>query len=343
MKDTTIAVDIAKNVFEVAISYEPGVAREFHCLTRGKLLSFFAKRESATVVMEACGSAHHWAREVEKLGHRAVLLPPHAVRPYVQRNKTDRADTKGILEAYRNKDIKPVPVKSLSQHCITALHRLRSTWLDSRTARLNMLRGLLRELGIFIPVGARHVVPKVLELVEDADSSVPDAVRDSLHGICLEIREFEKRMRQVERQLEALSEQMPTVGRLRTVPGVGLLTSTALVAFVGDIQRFRSSRKFANYLGLTPREHSSGNVRRLGRISKQGDVYLRMLLTHGARCVLWRATQTSPPDRLRAWAVKVQSRRGHNKAATAVANKLARICWAVWKHGTEFQSFPQAA
>jgi transposase len=343
MKDTTIAVDIAKNVFEIAVSNRPGKVHETHRLARGKFLEFFANRKRARVVMEACGSAHHWARELEKLGHSAVLLPPHTVKPYVQRNKTDRADAKGILEASRNQDIKPVPVKSLSQHSLAALHRFRSTWVASRTARINLVRGLLRELGIFIPVGARNVVPRVLELVEDADSPMPDVVRESFYQACMEIREFEKRISKMDWQFELLCRQISTCRRLRTIPGIGPVTATALVAFVGDVQRFRSCRQFANFLGLTPREHSSGCVRRLGRISKQGDAYLRTLLNHGARAVLWHAEKVNPPDRLRAWALELRRRRGHNKTVTAIANKLARICWAVWERGTTFRSYPQTA
>ena len=343
MKDMTIAMDIAKDIFQIAVSPKPGVVSDKHRVTRKKLLSFFANQPPATVVMEACGSAHHWAREVNKLGHGVVLLPPHVVRPYVQRNKTDQSDAKGMLEAYRNKDIKPVPVKSISQQSITLLHRVRSSWAASRVARINMLRGLLRELGIFIPVGARNVVPRVLELLEDADSPLPDAVRNTLYEVCLEIRDYEQRMRDVEKQLHALSKQIPTVTLLRTVPGIGLLTSTALFAFIGDIQRFRSSRHFAAFLGLTPRLRGSGFALHLGSISKQGDRYLRTLVSHGARSVLLRAKLVKRPDRLRAWALGVYSRRGHNKATIAIANKLARIVWAVWKHNTQFRSYPQAA
>jgi len=343
MKDTTIAVDIAKEVFEIAVSHEPGVVDEKRRVTRKKFLSFFVNRPIATVVMEACGSSHHWARELEKLGHRVVLLPPHVVRPYVQRNKTDQTDAKGMLEAYRNKDIKPVPVKNIEQQSITALHRVRSTWVASRTARINTLRGLVRELGIFIPVGASKVVPVVLELIEDADSALPDALRQCFHEVCLEIRDYEKRISGIEGQLRALSKQMPTVVLLLTIPGIGLLTSTALVALVGDIQRFRSARHFASFLGLTPRLRGSGLSLHLGRISKQGDRYLRALLTHGARSVLLRAGRMEKPDRLRAWALRVYSRRGHNKATIAIANKLARTVWAVWKHNTEFKSYPKAA
>ena len=247
-----------------------------------------------------------------------------------------------MLEAYRNKDIKPVPVKSISQQSITLLHRVRSSWAASRTARINMIRGLLRELGIFIPVGARKVVPRVLELLEDADSPLPDAVRNTWHEVCLEIRDYEQRMmRDVEKQLEALSKQIPTITLLRTVPGIGLLTSTAVFAFIGDIQRFRSSRHFAAFLGLTPRLR--GSAIHLGLISKQGDRYLRMLVSHGARSVLLRAKSMNPPDRLRAWPLTVRLRRGQNKATIAIANKLARIVWAVWKHDTEFHSYPKTA
>ena len=248
-----------------------------------------------------------------------------------------------MLEAYRNKDIKPVPVKNIEQQSITALHRVRSTWVASRTARINTLRGLLRELGIFIPVGASKVVPVVLELIEDADSALPDALRQCFHEVCLEIRDYEKRISGIEGQLRALSKQMPTVVLLLTIPGIGLLTATALVALVGDIQRFRSARHSASFLGLTPRLRGSGLSLHLGRISKQGDRYLRALLTHGARSVLLRAGRMEKPDRLRAWALRVYSRRGHNKATIAIANKLARTVWAVWKHNTEFKSYPKAA
>jgi transposase len=254
------------------------------------------------------------------------------VRPYVLRNKTDGADAKGLLEALRNDDVRPVPVKSVDQHVLAGLHRLRSAWMATRTARLNTLRGLLRELGLTIPLGARQVVPCVTALVSDAESPLPDALRPVLFEMTREIRELETRVRGVERSLEAISRESELLARLRTVPGVGLLTATALVAFVGDVQRFPSGRHFASYLGLTPREHSSGLRRRLGAISKRGDPYLRMLLIHGARAVLLHAKKRADPkDRLRAWALAREKARGHNKAAVALANKLARIVWAVWR------------
>jgi transposase len=336
----TIAVDVAKSVFEVAVSTRPGRVAARHRLTRAQFARFVATQPPATLLMEACGTAHYWGRHAQAHGHRVVLLPPQAVRPYVPRNKTDRADAKGLLEAARNESIHPVPVKSEAQQALTALHRLRSTWLAARTARLNTVRGLLREFGVVIPVGATRVRPTVGALLADVDTTLPVALRPALQSAVEEIGELERRLRAVERQIAALATVTPAVAALRSIPGVGLLTSTALVAFVGDAQRFPTARHFASYLGLTPRERSSGLRRRLGAISKRGDPYLRMLLIHGARSVLCHAKRAAPPRRLQHWALALQQRRGHNPAAVALANKLARIAWAVWTTGSAFEASP---
>jgi len=342
MNTTTIAVDVAKSVFEVAVSIHPGQVRERHRLSREAFGRFLGAHPPATVLMEACGSAHHWARHAQSHGHRVVLVAPHVVRPYVVRNKTDRTDAKGLLEVFRNEDVQPVPVKSPTQQALAALHRLRSTWLATRTARLNTVRGLLREFGLVIPVGARHVVPHVRAVLEDADAAIPGLLRPALAAAMEEIGDLDTRIRAIEHQLEAAAADSVAVGQLRTIPGIGLLTATALVATVGDVQRFPSARHFASYLGLTPREHSSGARRHLGAISKRGDTYVRMLLIHGARAVLWhaKAKAASSPDRLRTWALQLERLRGHNKAAVALANKLARIAWAVWRRGTPFAVVP---
>jgi transposase len=342
MHSTTIAVDLAKSVFEVAVSLRPGKVAERHRLSRGRFSRFLAEQSPATVVMEACGTAHFWGREARARGHRVLLLPPHTVRPYVLRNKTDGADAKGLLEALRNDDVRPVPVKSVDQHMLAGLHRMRSAWMATRTARLNTLRGLLRELGFSIPVGARQVVPRVWALVSDTDSGLPDALRPVLAEAAREIGELEVRVREVERSLETMARGSEVVVRLRTIPGVGLLTATALLAFVGDVQRFPSGRHFASYLGLTPRESSSGLRRRLGAISKRGDPYLRMLIIHGARSVICHAKKaTGEQGRLREWAIERERARGHNKASVALANKLARIIWAVWRSERAFAIRPQ--
>jgi len=340
-KRTTIAVDLAKSVFEVAVSERPGRASSRHRLSRAQLLRFFAQREPATVLLEACGSAHFWAGEIEALGHRALLLPPQHVRRYRPRNKTDRADAKALLEAFRNEEILPVPVKSPAQQDLAALHRLRSAWLGTRTARINTLRGLLREQGLVIPVGARHVVPFALERAGDADASLSESLRFALFELAQEIRSLESRVGELEKRLEALARENVLAVRLRSVPGIGLLTATALAGFVGDLRRFPSARRFASYLGLTPRERSSGATRRLGAISKRGDRYLRMLLIHGARAVLAAAPQMKQPDRVRAWAMQLAARIGHNKATVALANKLARYAWAVAVGERDF--LPRAA
>ena len=335
MQHTTIAVDVAKSVFQVAVSHHPGRVDEEHRLSRARFLTFFADRPTATVLLEACGSAHHWGGP-EQLGHTVRLFSPHEVRRYVRRNKTDRADAKALLEAARNEEIHAVPVKSPAQQAVTSLHRIRTTWLRTRTARLNTLRGLLREFGVTIPVGARHVVPQVSGLVEDAEAPIPMSLRPSVAAMCEEIRTIEQRLRDLDRQLAALADQIPHVAQLRTIPGIGLLNATALVACVGDIRRFPSGRHFASYLGLTPREHSSGNRRRLGAISKQGDRYLRTLLMHAARGTLSHNLHPTKPTLFRAWARTVAERRGSNIATAAIANRLARMVWRVWRDDREF-------
>lgn len=340
MEHTTIAVDLAKSVFQVAISHRAGRVDVERRLSRDRFLPFFAQQPPATVLLEACGSAHHWARQIQPFGHVVRLLPAHDVRPYVRRNKTDRTDAKGLLEANRNDEIHPVPVKTIEHQAVASLHRLRSTWLATRTTRLNNLRGLLREFGIFIPVGAHHVVPQVRTLLGEP-ASVPTLMRSTLAAACDEIEVLETNMHAVERQLAALAADMADVTLLQTVPGVGLITATAFVALVTDIRRFPSGRHFASFLGLTPKEDSTALRRRLGAISKQGDVYLRMLLTHGARSFLWHAKTAAPATTLQRWAVCTQQRRGHNIAAIAVANKLARIVWAVWTQQRPFTAEPR--
>lgn len=336
MKPTTIAVDLAKSVFEVAVSRRVGEVEQRKRLTRAQFGRFLRESDPADIVMEACGTAHYWAREASQHGHRVRLLPAHDVKRYVGRNKTDAADAKALLEAARNRDLKPIPVKSIDQHVITRLHRLRSAWVSTRTARLNTLRGPLRELGITIPVGARQVVPAVHALISDAESEVPEALRPVLAEAVAEIGELERRVQEVALQLESMARANERIRRLTTIPGIGVLTATAIVGFVGDLHRFPSGRHFASYLGLTPRERSSGTTRRLGAISKRGDIYLRTLLIHGARLALLAAKRTTKPrDRLRRWALDREKARGHNKAAVALANKLARIVWAIEKKGDE--------
>jgi transposase len=334
MHATTVAVDLAKTVFELAFANAQWhiVARQR--LNRRQFARFLAQEPATHVVMEACGTAHYWGRVAQQHGHTVSLLPAGYIRPYVRRNKTDRADADALLEAVRSGEIPRVPVKSVSQQTLVAVHRVREQWMTTRTARINVIRGLLREQGILLPASARGAVQAVPRVLDDTEAPVPAPLRHALHLVYEEVREIEDRIAQVEAELKTLADADPVIARLRSIPGIGLLTSTALVGTVGHIHAFRRARQFASWLGLTPREHSSGPRRRLSGISKRGDVYLRCLLTHGARAVLHaahrRATAAQPLTRLQQWALRLQERRGHNKATIAVANKLGRIVWAVW-------------
>lgn len=338
MHPRTIAIDLAKDCFELAVADERGHVVDRHRLNRARFGEFMANTPPASVVMEACGSAHYWGRTLRDWGHAVRLLPAQYVRPYRRGNKTDRADADALLEASRCAAIEPVPIKSVDQQQIQQLHRLREQWKGTRVARINALRGALRELGIDLPVGARAALKRIPPLLD----AVPSHLRLALKAILDEIEVLEIRMLAIERSLVELAAERPEVQRLRGVEGIGLLNATALVGSAGSPRHFKSGRHFASWLGLTPRESSSGRTRVLGRITKRGNVYLRTLLIHGARSVLARAKQLTrtQPDRLsplQRWAMQLERRIGHNKATVALANKLARICWAVWQSERPFE------
>ena len=341
MNATTVAVDVAKTVFELAISDEQGRLVERKRLSREGFAQFFVNRPPCRIVMEACGAAHHWARTFQAQGHEVKLLPPQHVRPYVRRNKTDRADAAALLEADRCGDLLPVPVKTVDQQGLQGLHRVRSAWMATRTDRINTTRGLLREFGLDLPLGPAAVLTQAPTWLADPDSPIPLPLRTALTELIAEIRTLDTRIAAIEQQLRAQAKQRPEVQRLRTVPGIGLLIATALIAAVGGMAAFRDGRHLAAWLGLTPRESSSGQRRHLGGISKRGDCYLRRLFIHGARSALLAAmtqdrTGKKPLTRLQRWAVDLAARVGHNKAACALANKLARIAFAVVRQGRTF-------
>jgi transposase len=334
MDATTAAVDLAKNVFQIAWADQQFKIVATSRLTRTQFQRCFHNRRVSLVIMEACGSAHHWARQIEVLGIEVRLIPPRYVRPYVKRNKTDAADAAALLEAARCADTVPVRIKSIEQQSLQSLHRVRALWMTTRTARINALRGFCREFGFDIALGARVGLEQIARLLADPHSELPELLRQTLRTLVDEIRLLEAKISDLERQLGELARQSPACTTLLSVPGIGLLTATALVAATaGEVSHFKDARHFAAWFGLTPKERSSGQTRRLGRISKRGDRYLRMLLTHGARAVLNAAKLAArmhrPLDPLRAWALNLQQRTHHNKAVCALANKLARICYAV--------------
>lgn len=342
MLTVTIAVDLAKHVFEIAVASQVGRVTERKRLSRGQFELFWAQRPPCSVVMEACATAHFWARYLRARGFEVRLLPPQYVRAYRRRNKTDRADCEAILEADRCAGIKPVAIKSQDQQALLALHRVRAQWMASRTARINTMRGLLAEFGVSAALGSQRFLNELHMLLARKETQLPERVRHTLITLWEEVREIEQRIKALETELEGVAGAEPVIQALRTIPGVGLLTATALFAAIGDIRTFRNGRQLACWLGLTPREHSSGGHRRLGRISKQGDPYLRMLLVHGARSALNAARRRDhvgqPLTRLQVWSLQ-RARAAHsNQATVALANKLARIIWAVWYHDQAYNA-----
>lgn len=341
MNATTAAVDLAKNVFQVALADASHRVIEQHRLTRPQFERFFANHGVQRIVMEACGTAHHFARTLAARGIEVILLPAQYVRAYVRRNKTDSADAVALLEAARASDIRPVQIKSVEQQALQALHRTRSLWMGTRTSRINALRGFCREFGLHVPLGARTGLEAISRAVADDQSPIPIMLRPTLQSLLDEIRVLETRIAQLERQLAAVASDSIACKLLMSIPGVGLLTATGMAAATsGSVAHFTDARHFASWFGLTPKEHSSGSTRTLGRISKRGDKYLRMLLTHGARSVLRAAAASLAKGQevsgVRCWALDVQLRSNHNKATCALANKMARICFGVLRDQTPF-------
>lgn len=340
MTAVTVAVDLSKEVFELAFADAQHRIVERKRLSRNTFSKCLVNRPPLRVVMEACGSAHYWGRLFQAQGHTVRLLPARDVRPYVRGNKTDRADAAGILEADRCGQICEVAIKTPVQQGVQSQHRVREKLKSQRTSLLNLLRGVLREFGIVIPMGATKVKPAVRDALEDGDNALPMTLRETLHGLLEPLGALEAMMAGIEAQLSSFAKQDVASRRHQQAPGVGVLTATAISASAGELMRFTSGRHFAAWLGLTPKEHSSGKTRRLGAITKRGDPYLRTLLIHGARSVLNAARMKHKRgqtlDRFHAWALEVADRRGQNKATVALANKLARRLWAMTRDGKPF-------
>lgn len=340
MNRVTIAVDLAKHVFEIAITKGDGRIQERHRLRRLQFERFWQQRARCLVVMEACASSHYWARHLRERGYQVKLLPARYVRAYRRRSKTDAADCEALLEAARCGSIHPVSVKSESQQAVLALHRLRSQWVSARTARINGLRALLHEFGVQTASGRSRLLQGMSALLDAHGAMLPGHVRLCAAAMWEEIREIDGRVKLLDLELTEVASAEPVVQQLMTIPGIGPLTATALFASVGNIHAFGSGRQLSCWLGLTPREFSSGSTRRVGRISKQGDAYLRTLLIHGARAALLAARRAERSGkrltRIQSWALERTTLKHPNQAAVALANKMARVAWAVWYHGRPF-------
>lgn len=331
MNATTYAVDIAKNVFQVHWVDPLSGEIERKKLSRAKFCTFFASRQPARIVMEACGGAHHWGRTFEAMGHTVELLPAAQVRAFVWGNKDDAADARAIWMAAQHSDIRRVPVKTTEQQAIQFLHRTRSHWVSLRTATVNLLRSMLYEFGVLLPQGKNNGLKALAEQRAALDEKLPASVLRLIDAQIQVLRELDRQVHAAEVEMTLVQKQSETAKRLRAVPGIGLLGATALAAVLGkDGRAWRNAREFSSCLGLVPKHTGTGGKVQMGGISRRGDPYVRTILISGARCVM--AHLKNPPD----WIVRLQARRPPNVVAVAIANKLARMAWAIVAHGCDY-------
>jgi transposase len=331
MNRTTYGLDIAKSVMQLHwVDGETGeIGRKK--LARAKLVEFFALRQPVRVVMEACGSAHHWARVLGALGHQVELLPARQVRPFVRSNKDDAADARAIWLAAQQSDIRRVPQKSVDQQAVMALHRTRSHWVSVRTATVNALRGTLYEFGVILPGGKKVGLKALGARRAEIDTQVPATVQRLIDGQLATLKDIERRIDELEAEIATQQKQLPRANTLRRVPGIGVLGATALAATLGDGRAWKSGREFSASLGIVPAHSGTGGQARVGHLSKRGDPYLRTLLIHGARSVITHAKDKPK------WLEQLLARRPLNVAAVALANKMARTAWALVAHGRDYQ------
>ena len=330
-----VGIDLAKRSFHLYAVDGEGREVLSRKLTRGRLSAVVARLPACTIAMEACGSAHHWARLFRTFGHEVRLIAPQFVKPYVKSNKNDAADAEAICEAAQRPSMRFVAVKTVEQQDIQGIHRMRSLAVQQRTAQSNQIRGLLLEYGIEVAQGRAALQRRLPEILEDANNGLSARFRAALHGLAEELRHLNERVAHYDEQLEQIAQADAQARALMTIPGVAAKGATALLAAVGEDPRLlKNGRGLAAWLGLVPRQHSTGGRDRLLGISKRGDVYLRNLLIHGARAVL-RCVERKE-DRTSRWATALKARRHINIAVVAMANKIARIAYAVMTTGKPY-------
>lgn len=337
----TIGVDLAKNVFQVHGIDAEGAVVVRRQLRRGQVLPFFRKHPPCLVGMEACATSHHWAREITALGHEVKLMPPRYVKPYVKRNKNDAADAEAICEAVTRPTMRFVAIKTPEQQSVLMLHRTRHLFIKQRTTLINALRAHLAEFGIVAGIG-RLGVERLVKVIEDGDDDrVPPEARECLLALRAQLDLVKRQILEADRRILACHRESEVSRRLDDIPGVGPLIASALVATVPDPHVFKSGRDLAAWIGLVPKQNSTGGKDRLGHISKAGNRYLRMLLVAGALSVIRRAKQAGYTRR--PWLTKLLERRSTKIAAIALANKIARTAWAMMTQGTVYKEpVPQA-
>lgn len=332
---STVGLDIAKSVFQVHGIDANGQVVVRRQLKRRQVLPFFAKLSRCLVGMEACATAHHWAREIAKLGHEVRLMPPHYVKPYVKRNKNDAADAAAICEAVTRPTMRFVAVKSAEQQSVLMLHRTRELLVRQRTMLINAIRAHMAEFGIVAPVGVPRV-KELLAVIADADDDrLPPIARACLESLARQFLSLHQEICAIEKQIHVWHRSNEVSRRLETIAGVGPIIASALAASITDPGVFKNGRELAAWIGLTPRQTSTGGKERLGRISKQGDQYLRWLLVAGAMSVILHAKRRGTTDL--PWLADMIARKPTKVAAVALANKTARIVWALLRHGGTYQ------
>lgn len=336
MEITTTGLDLAKNVFHVVGLNRSGKMQMRKKLKRAQVLPYYANLPACVVAMEACASAHYWARELAKSGHTVKLLPARYVKAYVQGNKNDYNDALAIAEAACRPNARLVSPKTIAQQDIQALHRLREGVMRQRTGVINRLRGLLAEYGIVIPRGTSRLRSAIPAILEDADNGLTMFFRSLLSHAYTQLQELEEHIKHYDKEVKSVVRQDKSAQLLQSIPGYGPVISSLYGSVVGDGKAFKRGRDAAAFIGLVPRQHSSGDKAVLLGISKRGDRYLRALMIHGARSVMKNAH--GKDDRLSRWAVALEQRRGRNKATVALANKLARIGWAVLTSGKPYEA-----
>ena len=335
MEITRVGLDIAKRVFQVHGVDERGRAAVTKKLSRAEVLEFFAQLRPCLIGIEACGGAHYWGRELGRLGHTVKLMAAQFISPYRKSGKNDANDAEAICEAVGRPNMRFVGIKSEEQQAVLMMHRVRTLVVANRTALVNQVRGLLGEFGIVVPVGIGRLRAQLPQILEDAENGLPTLARRILADLLQQLHHLDELVEHYERELGALAQLSEPAQRLMQINGIGPITATALVASVGDARVFKNGRQFAAWLGLTPRQYSSGGITRLGRITKRGDRYLRMLLVHGARALLRFVNRKT--DARSAWAKALKERRHVNIAAVALAAKHARIIWALLAKGSEYR------
>lgn len=335
MNINMLGIDIAKSVFQLHGIDKAGKAELKKRLTRKELLPYIAKLTPCTIVMEACSGANYWYRQFKALGHEVKLISPQFVKPFVKTNKNDANDAQAICEAASRPTMHFVCAKSIEQQDIQSIHRVRERLISNRTGLANQIRGLLAEYGIVVAKGLWQLRQQLSDILEDATNELTIQSRELVASLAEELTELDKKVKHYDVKLETIFKDNPVCQRLAAIEGLGIISTTALVSAIGDPQVFKNGRQLSAWLGLTPRQHSSGNRQLLLGISKRGDSYVRKLLVHGARSVVYRARRKI--DKRSLWINQIAERRGKNKACVAVANKNIRIVWAMLTKETNYQ------